>query len=142
MLLASTMSRNLQTSSSRSSLKTPTTPVKARTMGPTTPARVRTQSTKSTPSSKAPRVTAPAQEPLPPPLSIKEAIALRRAEAKKARTAMRDDVQHDSASLEYASPLPPPQQEEQDILGRLPIRETIERARSTGKNEFVRVVLG
>jgi len=55
---------------------------------------------------------------------------------------MKGDVQHGSASLEDASPLPPPKQEEEDILGRLPIRETIERARSTGKNEFLRVVLG
>ncbi|KAJ7757733.1 hypothetical protein DFH07DRAFT_742106 [Mycena maculata] len=63
-----------------------------------------------------------------PQLSIKEAIALKRAEAKKAQqtTGPLDNF----AGLEDAIPNAAPP--EDDILGRPPLRETIERAKSTG----------
>ncbi|KAG6820087.1 hypothetical protein H0H93_005516 [Arthromyces matolae] len=95
--------------------------------------RIRTQSTRSGATSP----TKPSAKPVPtpvtkadaPPLSIKEAIALKRAEAKKAQSTANTS---DFISLEDASPVPAPKPEEEDALGRWPIRETIERARSTG----------
>ncbi|KAG6868667.1 hypothetical protein C0993_012170 [Termitomyces sp. T159_Od127] len=66
-------------------------------------------------------------------LSIKEAIALRRAEAKKTQLQAHSN---DFISLEDASPVPVLKKEEEDILGRWPIRETIERARSTALFEI------
>ncbi|GLB40539.1 putative leucine rich repeat [Lyophyllum shimeji] len=129
------MSRIPPPSSSRSTTRAPTTPVKSRGAAPLTP-RVRTQSTKSTtpskPSSKPVVNAAPSQDTPPPPLSIKEAIALRRAEAKKAQSKLSSGPQHDFLSLDDASPVPAMKQEDEDILGRWPIRETIERARSSG----------
>ncbi|KAF5382229.1 hypothetical protein D9615_004263 [Tricholomella constricta] len=128
------MSRIPQSSSSRSPLKAPTTPVKSRGAAPAS--RIRTQSTRSaTPtklSSKPAVSAAPTQDPAPATLSIKEAIALRRAEAKKAQTKLASGGPNDFISLENASPVPVDKQEEEDILGRWSVRETIERARSTG----------
>lgn len=106
-----------------------------------TPSRTRTQSIKSTaPKKPAINATAQAQDPPPQPLSIKEAIALRRAEAKKAQANPTNTTQSDFISLEDTSPVPLPKQEDEDILGRWPVRETIERARSTGKCSFSCIV--
>ncbi|KAF8072052.1 hypothetical protein FPV67DRAFT_916442 [Lyophyllum atratum] len=131
------MSRIPPPSSSRSPLKAPTTPVKSRgTASAST--RIRTQSTRSaTPAKPAIKPVAdaapsPSQDPAQPPLSLKETIALRRAEAKKAQSKLSSGAQNDSISLEDASPVPASKQEEEDILGRWSIRETIERARSSG----------
>lgn len=111
----------------------PTTPAKSRIATAATPSRVRTQSTRSgTPTKPAARAASPAQEPATPSLSIKEAIALRRAEAKKAQLKSSGGTQNDFISLEDASPFPAAKQEDEDILGRWPVRESIERARSTG----------
>ncbi|KAJ7471435.1 hypothetical protein B0H11DRAFT_1368827 [Mycena galericulata] len=70
--------------------------------------------------------------PTGPPLSIKEAIALKRAEAKKGQSSSSSPLDN-FASLEDAIPdVPPLVPEAEDILGRPPLRETIERAKSTG----------
>ncbi|KAJ6510500.1 hypothetical protein C8R45DRAFT_964310 [Mycena sanguinolenta] len=66
------------------------------------------------------------------PLSIKEAIALKRAEAKKAQTSGGVSPLDNLSSLADSIPNAPPPPEDDDILGRPPLRETIERAKSTG----------
>ncbi|KAF9466511.1 hypothetical protein BDZ94DRAFT_1306115 [Collybia nuda] len=116
----------------RSPLKPPSTPAKSRVTAAGTPSRVRTQSAaKSVPPARS--INAPInEESTPAPLSIKEAIALRRAEAKKAQTKGQINGPDDFISLEDALPTAPPKQDDEDILGRWPVRETIERARSTG----------
>jgi len=132
------MSRIPPPSSSRPPLKAPTTPVKSRGTALAS-TRIRTQSARSAtpakPSTKpvANAAPSPSQDPAQPPLSLKEAIALRRAEAKKAQSKLNSGAQNDFISLEDASPVPASKQEEEDILGRWPIRETIERARSSGE---------
>ncbi|KAG6841487.1 hypothetical protein C0991_010675 [Blastosporella zonata] len=128
------MSRIPQSPSSRSSLKPPATPRGAAIHA----SRLRTQSTRG-----ASSPTKPPPKPVvgdtathgttAAPLSIKEAIALRRAEAKKAQSKINPN---DFLSLEDASPVPVPQKKEEDVLGRWPIRETIERARSTALFEI------
>jgi len=100
---------------------------------PTTPSRIRTTSTapKATPSrSRRASPEKAEQPPLPaaPQLSIKEAIALKRAEARKA--AQRSPATQDN--LEEAIPFQNQNQEEEDILNRGTVREAIERARNTG----------
>jgi hypothetical protein len=67
-------------------------------------------------------------------MSIREAIALRRAEAKKVQSKGGATGPDAISPLEDA--LPPhaiPPQEDEDILGRATLRETIEKARSTGE---------
>ncbi|KAF9530920.1 hypothetical protein CPB83DRAFT_787495 [Crepidotus variabilis] len=112
------------------------TPSKGKSSGlaPPTP-RARTTSTPRAPTPSKPRQAeeAPAL-PSAPTLSIKEAIALKRAEAKKAQSKAGG---RGSSGLDSPEPLEDaipdaPQPEEEDLLGRLPIRDTIERARSTG----------
>ncbi|KAF8164729.1 hypothetical protein B0H34DRAFT_686326 [Crassisporium funariophilum] len=126
------MSRIPQPSSSRPSIKPPSTPGKSRVAPASTPVRVRTKSTA--------RSATPAQQrdvEIPPPtpgnaLSIKDAIAMRRAEAKRAQSKPGGDGLDNLASLEDALPDVVANKEDDDILGRLPVRETIEQARSTG----------
>jgi hypothetical protein len=68
-------------------------------------------------------------------LSIKEVIALKRAEAKKGQSkAGNGSLDNLASAAEDALPDAPSKQEEDDILGRLSVRETIERARNTGEN--------
>lgn len=139
------MSRIPQSSSSsRTSIKTPTTPLKSRgtVTSSSGSSRIRTQSQRSATPAAKPVVDAKTLESTPAPLSIKEAIALRRAEAKKAQSKTGKEAFSDLVSLEDASPTPVDKQEEGDILGRLPIRETIERARSTGGHIIFTLVLG
>ena len=63
---------------------------------------------------------------------MKEAIALKRAEAKKAMAAQKTSSEHGgSSSLEDMLPTSAHAADEDD-LGRLSMRETIERARSSG----------
>ncbi|KAJ7472762.1 hypothetical protein FB451DRAFT_302647 [Mycena latifolia] len=71
------------------------------------------------------------EEPESKPLSIKEAIALKRAAAKKAQTSSAPSPLDDFSSLQDAIPNAPPP-EDDDPLGRPALRETIERAKSTG----------
>ncbi|KAK7048204.1 hypothetical protein R3P38DRAFT_2867969 [Favolaschia claudopus] len=65
------------------------------------------------------------------PLSIKEAIALKRAEAKKTQTRGAPSPLDNLGSLADAIPDVPPA-EDDDILGRPPLRQTIEQAKTTG----------
>ncbi|RXW22601.1 hypothetical protein EST38_g3239 [Candolleomyces aberdarensis] len=67
------------------------------------------------------------------PLSIKEAIALKRAETKKTQERAAKGSLDSMGTLEDALPAnTQPAEEDADLLGRLPLRETIEKARSTG----------
>ncbi|KAF5359094.1 hypothetical protein D9756_003536 [Leucocoprinus leucothites] len=72
--------------------------------------------------------------PATPSASIREAIALKRAEAKKAqiRTGGGGDLDFKSSLEEVIPPHAIPVQGEEDLLGRATLRETIEKARSTG----------
>jgi hypothetical protein len=71
------------------------------------------------------------------PVSIREAIALKRAEAKKAQSkSVVAEPAEKWNDLEDSIP-DPPKQEEEDLLGRMSVRDTIERARSTGKSQYV-----
>ncbi|KAJ3787726.1 hypothetical protein GGU10DRAFT_136934 [Lentinula aff. detonsa] len=114
-------------------VQTPTsTPLKSRPAASSMPPRARTKSAtgRSTPSKPAVKE----DPPLPvPTLSIKEAIALKRAEAKKAQEKARTAPQDDSFSLEDAIPsVSGIQVEEEDALGRWSVQETIDRGRSSG----------
>ncbi|KAG7451429.1 L domain-like protein [Guyanagaster necrorhizus] len=119
--------------SSRIPKPQPSTPTKSRISTPvrnsTPPTRTRIKSTtrSTTPSKLKAQEDTPL--PPPPPLSIKEAIALKRAEAKKAKSAGGLD---NLGSLEDAIPTASNVAPEEDLLGRLSVKETIERARSTG----------
>ncbi|SJL09946.1 uncharacterized protein ARMOST_13328 [Armillaria ostoyae] len=122
--------------SSRIPKPQPSTPTKSRIGTPvknsTAPIRTRTKSTtrSTTPSKpKAQEDTPQPQSPPPPPLSIREAIALKRAEAKKAKST---GGSGNLGSLEDANPIVSNVVPEEDLLGRLSVKETIERARSTG----------
>jgi hypothetical protein len=65
-------------------------------------------------------------------MSMKEAIALKRAEAKKAMVAQKSLSEHGGSSgVEDTLPTTSHAVDEDD-LGRLSVRETIERARSSG----------
>ncbi|THU97661.1 L domain-like protein [Dendrothele bispora CBS 962.96] len=121
---------------SRSPMKPSPSPSKSR-MGTTTPVRATTPVRTRTKSSTGPRKPVEKEEPPPTPtMSIKEQIALKRAEAKKAMTARSGGGDggglNDMSSLEDAIPGTPPPPLEEDILGRWSVRETIERARSSG----------
>ncbi|KAF9475834.1 L domain-like protein [Pholiota conissans] len=131
------MSRIPQPSSSRSGIRPPSTPSKSRLAPPSDPVRTRTLSTpRATTPSKLKAAPAPAPPMSPSPgntLSIKEAIALKRAEAKKAmaKSGGGGGGLDDISGLEDALP-DKKEKEEEDLLGRLSIRETIEQARNTG----------
>lgn len=108
---------------------------------PTTP-RLRTLS--STSRSATPSKPKVVVEPPPsvPALSIREAIALKRAEAKKEQSKVPSGGgtldQWDSLQDSIPNASKP---EEEDLLGRLSIRDTIERARSTGMSPDVCMLL-
>ena len=94
------------------------------------------QALKPSSSQKSPlKRTKPLPDARPPspkasPLSIREQIALRRAEAKKAQSTTKSTLD-DFQGLEDALPNREPSPEAID-LGRWSVKETIERARSTG----------
>lgn len=77
----------------------------------------------------------PGKTPTTPSMSVREAIALKRAEVKKAQEKSSGRGGFDAmSSLQDA--LPPhadPAQQEEDLLGRATLRETIDKARSTGE---------
>jgi hypothetical protein len=134
-------------SSSRTSLRppsAPSSPARTRTTSTGTPLKVRAQSAarSKTPTKNA--STATPQEPAATntSLSIKEAIARRRAEAKKSQEKGNNSGGHDFISLDDPSPTTTSKPQDEDILGRWPVRETIERARSTGDCHFTFDVLG
>ncbi|KAH0833189.1 hypothetical protein J3R83DRAFT_12218 [Lanmaoa asiatica] len=135
-----TVKTNLVPPTSRSRAPSPSKPSASAVASPSIP-RVRTKSVPKSPSKSIRR--APPEEEIPtfkPPLSIKEAIALRRAEAKKAaaRAVVSVGVGFDSFdNLEDAVPGGSPTKKEVDEnadLGRWSVKEAIERARSTGVN--------
>ncbi|KAF5321653.1 hypothetical protein D9619_001255 [Psilocybe cf. subviscida] len=137
----STMSRIPQPSSSKSGLKPPTTPVKSRMPVPKSPMRAGGSTPRPVATSKPKATATPAAVPEnsneTPALSIKEAIALKRAEAKKAMMKSGGGGGgggFDSfGSMEDALPSDIGKKvEEEDLLGRLPLRDAIEQARSTG----------
>nr|GAT60805.1 predicted protein [Mycena chlorophos] len=70
------------------------------------------------------------EEPKAAPLSLREAIALKRAEAKKQQGSSRSPLDNVSTLQDDIPNAPAP--EEEDILGRPPLREAIERAKSSG----------
>lgn len=82
------------------------------------------------------------EPPLPkaPALSVREQIALRRAELQKASKQQAQDsaTTDDFQGLEDASPI----KEKEDIidLGRWSVKETIERARSTGEHVHISII--
>ncbi|KAI9439545.1 hypothetical protein H4582DRAFT_1535534 [Lactarius indigo] len=96
--------------------------------------RTRTKSATKAPVRSRPTEQEPVTPSKAPALSLKEAIALKRAEAKKALAAQKTSVVHvSSAGIEDASPSTwGGAAAEDDDLGRLSVRETIERARSSG----------
>jgi hypothetical protein len=101
------------------------------------PARIRTKSTPQTPSKSLRRLLPQDEPPVPKtPVNIREAIALKRAEAKKAERASSSSrnggALNDVAGLEDAHPTKE-EEEPVDELGRWSVKETIERARSTGE---------
>ncbi|KAG9315174.1 hypothetical protein JVU11DRAFT_4300 [Chiua virens] len=126
---------------SRSRAPSPCKPSASAIASPSTP-RVRTKSIPKSPS-KATRRAPPGEEAIPvtpkvPPLSVKEAIALKRAEAKKAaaKPVVSGGNGFDSFdSLEDTIPSSSPIKKEVDDnadLGRWSVKEAIDRARSTG----------
>ena len=130
------MSRIPQPSSSRT-LKQPSTPTKKVTSRGT-PVRARAQPGARAVTPVKSKVETSEVVPQTPsvPLSIKEVIALKRAEAKKGQSKAVNGPLDSFESLEDALPNAPIKQED-DILGRLSVRETIERARSTGENQSI-----
>ncbi|KAH9957152.1 hypothetical protein BC827DRAFT_1138435 [Russula dissimulans] len=100
------------------------------------PERPRTKSVTKPPSRLHSRESEQATPSKAPVLSMKEAIALKRAEAKKAIATQRAFSEHDSSSgcggVEDSSPTTWGHTVDGEDLGRLSIRETIERARSSG----------
>ncbi|KAF8905748.1 hypothetical protein CPB84DRAFT_1891013 [Gymnopilus junonius] len=133
------MSRIPQPSSSRSTLKPPTTPGKSRIATSTSPMRARTPSSARaiTPTPTKPKIVekekTPAREATSA-MSIKEAIALKRAEAKKAQKLGGGSGLDSLGALEDVLPNDVSKaQEEEDLLGRLSVHDAIEQARSTGR---------
>ncbi|KAH9053798.1 L domain-like protein [Lactarius vividus] len=96
--------------------------------------RTRTKSATKAPPRPRPTEQEPVTPSKAPALSLKEAIALKRAEAKKALAAQKSTIAHvSSAGVEGASPSTwGGAAADDDDLGRLSVRETIERARSSG----------
>ncbi|KAG2149050.1 uncharacterized protein EDB93DRAFT_1143334 [Suillus bovinus] len=139
------MSRIPQPSSRPTVKTTLVPPARSRAPSPSKPAasvsspRVRTKSVPKSPSKAIRRPPPIENEPPVPktPLSIKEAVALKRAEARKAMSASSglgnsagfDDFEN----IEDANPMVGKKNEEETLeLGRWSVKETIERARSTG----------
>lgn len=124
------------------SLRTPATPSKSRTSA-TVGTSTKTNSTPGQPravqarSPVKPKPTAShsnALETEKPALSLKEAIALKRAEAKKLGDKSARGALSTFGGLEDAPAAKPDSPiQDDDNLGRLSLRQAIERARSTGK---------
>lgn len=112
----------------------PTSPSKP-SVNTATPTRIRTKSTPQSPNKAARSQQLEEEPPVPKtPISIKEAIALKRAEAKKANLSKPAGGNLDDfTGLEEADPNQLNEEESVDELGRLSLKETIERARSTGE---------
>lgn len=130
------MSRIPQPSSSRT-LKQPSTPIKkVSSRGTPIKARAQPGARAVTPVKSKFEVSEVVPQTPSVPLSLKEVIALKRAEAKKEQSKATSGPLDSFESLEDALPNTPNKQED-DILGRLSVRETIERARDTGENQSI-----
>lgn len=73
-------------------------------------------------------------------MSMKEAISLKRAEAKKATAAQRTLSEQDVSSggcIDDTSPNTWVDTVDGDDVGRLSVRETIERARNSGVHQWI-----
>lgn len=112
----------------------PTSPSKP-SVNTATPTRTRTKSTTQSPNRPTRGKQLEEEPPIPKAsISIKEAIALKRAEAKKANLNKPTGGNLDDfTGLEDADPNRLNEKESVDELGRLSLKETIERARSTGE---------
>ena len=122
------MSRRVpQSNSPLKTIKPPASPSKVRAGTPNTPTRTTVRAT-------TPRKEEPA--PPKPAISIRERIALKRAEVKNVAAPQIVSSVFDGpgASLEDAVPASPNKGVEDDVLelGRWSVKETIERGRSTG----------
>ena len=121
----------------RSQYRAPTTaaPRKPTSPTPTTPARLRPPGgspVKPRPKSPSKQVEEP-PESAKPKLSLKEQIALKRAEAKKAQSTQGKSADDTLVDGPDAIPIKVQNADENLVeLGRWSIRETIERARNTG----------
>ncbi|KAF8635070.1 hypothetical protein AX15_000560 [Amanita polypyramis BW_CC] len=135
----------LQHPSSRPSVRTPTTPSKSRTFAtastptraggtasvrPRTPAQLKSPAKPKTAASSSSRPAPAEVEKSAPALSIREAIALKRAEAKKLQTKSAHTTPGSSGDAPSATSDAPAQDD--DSLGRFSLRQAIERARNTG----------
>ena len=97
------------------------------------PARLRTKSNPQTPSKSHRRPASEDEPPVPKtPISIKEAIALKRAEVKRAEAKASSSRGFDDFEGMDAAPTKRVEEDIVDELGRWSVIETIERARSTG----------
>lgn len=125
----------------RASPTSPASPTKSKALSPGTPTRLRVPSLTSP---AKPRPVSPSkhveekEEPPKERLSLKEQIALKRAEAKKAQTAQRTTIGDDASNLldEEVNQIPGISikgEEEIADMGRWGVRESVERARSTGQ---------
>lgn len=126
----------LTATTSRSRASSPSKPP-AGTSSPVSTPRLRTKSIPKSPSKSVRRASPEEEIPIPkaPALSIKEAIALKRAEAKKATAkSITTDTSLDTFDEDAIPGSPPTKKHEDDALelGRWSVKETIERARSTG----------
>ncbi|KAI5998858.1 hypothetical protein EDD15DRAFT_2242286 [Pisolithus albus] len=126
----------LTATASRSRASSPSKPP-ASTSSPASTPRLRTKSIPKSPSKSLRRASPEEEIPVPkaPALSIKEAIALRRAEAKKAAAkSITAGTNLDSFDEDAIPGSPATKKHEDDALelGRWSVKETIERARSTG----------
>lgn len=138
------MSRVPRPAKSYGNIRSPTTPAKP-SMSPATPGRLRVPSGgKSRPSSPS-KPSKPLEDPEASPkpkLSVKEQIALKRQEAKKAADAERKtgagafsstfDDAIDAIPVVGKKPV-----DDADSLGRWGVRETVERARSSGNLKYL-----
>lgn len=98
--------------------------------------RVRTKSIPKTPTQTSARKPLHSDDfsPQKPSISIREAIALKRAEAKKAQSKPSGGGLDNLVSLEDTLPMATTKKDDDDLLelGRFSVRESIERGRSTG----------
>ena len=105
-----------------------------------TPERPRTKSVPKPPPrfrTKEPEQATPSRTPA---MSMKEAISLKRAEAKKATAAQRTLSEQDVSSggcIDDTSPNTWVDTVDGDDVGRLSVRETIERARNSGVHQWI-----
>ncbi|KAI6155297.1 hypothetical protein BKA82DRAFT_4076913 [Pisolithus tinctorius] len=129
----------LAATTSRSRASSPSKPPTSGTSSPAPTSRVRTKSIPKSPSKSIRRASPEEEIPVPkaPALSIKEAVALKRAEAKKVAAKSISSGANLNPFEDLADAIPEPlsaQKQEDDALelGRWSVKETIERARSTG----------